>query len=114
MARETAREFHDGTLPQEGAKTAHLCSMCRPHFCSMRITEDVRKRAAEKGLTGDVALAEGMQKKSREFVKRERRFKGVNINFETALSKLDSHGFSSLRKRAFWSWSFHGAQLNDK
>ena len=44
---ETAREFHDETLPQEGAKTAHFCSMCGPHFCSMKITEDVRKYAAE-------------------------------------------------------------------
>ena len=43
----TAREFHDETLPQEGAKTAHFCSMCGPHFCSMKITEDVRKYAAE-------------------------------------------------------------------
>ena len=46
---ETAREFHDETLPQEGAKTAHFCSMCGPHFCSMKITEDVRKYAAEQG-----------------------------------------------------------------
>jgi phosphomethylpyrimidine synthase len=45
---ETAREFHDETLPQEGAKTAHFCSMCGPHFCSMKITEDVRKYAAEQ------------------------------------------------------------------
>jgi phosphomethylpyrimidine synthase len=43
---ETAREFHDETLPQEGAKTAHFCSMCGPQFCSMKITEDVRKYAA--------------------------------------------------------------------
>ena len=43
----TAREFHDETLPQEGAKTAHFCSMCGPHFCSMKITEDVRKYAAK-------------------------------------------------------------------
>ncbi len=47
---ETAREFHDETLPQEGAKTAHFCSMCGPHFCSMKITEDVRKYAAEQEL----------------------------------------------------------------
>jgi hypothetical protein len=46
----TAREFHDETLPQEGAKTAHFCSMCGPHFCSMKITEDVRKYAAEQGV----------------------------------------------------------------
>ena len=48
---ETAREFHDETFPQEGAKTAHFCSMCGPHFCSMKITEDVRKYAAEQKLS---------------------------------------------------------------
>ncbi|HWY76280.1 MAG TPA: phosphomethylpyrimidine synthase ThiC, partial [Verrucomicrobiae bacterium] len=52
---ETAREFHDETLPQEGAKAAHFCSMCGPHFCSMKITEDVRKYAAEQGVTDDEA-----------------------------------------------------------
>jgi len=63
----TAREFHDETLPQEGAKTAHFCSMCGPHFCSMKITEDVRKYAAEQELTDAEALKAGMQQKSREF-----------------------------------------------
>jgi hypothetical protein len=48
----TAREFHDETLPQDGAKTAHFCSMCGPHFCSMKITEDVRKYAAKQGDLG--------------------------------------------------------------
>ena len=52
----TAREFHDETLPQEGAKTAHFCSMCGPHFCSMKITEDVRKYAAEQGVSEEEAL----------------------------------------------------------
>src|SRR5881396_2204372 len=65
---ETAREFHDETLPQEGAKTAHFCSMCGPHFCSMRITEDVRKYAAEQGIAEEVALKQGMEEKSKEFV----------------------------------------------
>jgi phosphomethylpyrimidine synthase len=65
----TAREFHDETLPQEGAKTAHFCSMCGPHFCSMRITEDVRKYAAEQGIAEEEALAAGMAGKAREFVK---------------------------------------------
>ena len=65
---ETAREFHDETLPQDGAKTAHFCSMCGPHFCSMKITEDVRRYAAEKGLGTDAAIAEGMAEKSGEFV----------------------------------------------
>ena len=64
---ETAREFHDETLPQEGAKTAHFCSMCGPHFCSMRITEDVRKYAAEQKLSEDEALQAGMEQKAREF-----------------------------------------------
>jgi phosphomethylpyrimidine synthase len=64
---ETAREFHDETLPQEGAKTAHFCSMCGPHFCSMRITEDVRKYAAEQGLAEEVAIEEGLKQKATEF-----------------------------------------------
>src|ERR1700736_6387983 len=66
---ETAREFHDETLPQEGAKTAHFCSMCGPHFCSMRITEDVRRYAAEKGLSDDAAIKEGLEEKAAEFAK---------------------------------------------
>ena len=66
----TAREFHDETLPQEGAKTAHFCSMCGPHFCSMKITEDVRKYAAEQGITEDQALKKGMEAKSKEFVEK--------------------------------------------
>ena len=66
----TAREFHDETLPQEGAKSAHFCSMCGPHFCSMKITEDVRKYAAERGLSEDEALNAGMEEKSAEFVER--------------------------------------------
>jgi phosphomethylpyrimidine synthase len=63
----TAREFHDETLPQDGAKTAHFCSMCGPHFCSMKITEDVRKYAAEQGLSEEEALKAGMDEKSKEF-----------------------------------------------
>jgi phosphomethylpyrimidine synthase len=66
----TAREFHDETLPQEGAKTAHFCSMCGPHFCSMKITEDVRKYAAEHGVTEQDALQKGMEEKSREFTEK--------------------------------------------
>jgi phosphomethylpyrimidine synthase len=65
---ELARSFHDETLPQEGAKTAHFCSMCGPHFCSMKITEDVRRYAAEKGLAEEQALATGLEEKAREFV----------------------------------------------
>jgi phosphomethylpyrimidine synthase len=66
----TAREFHDETLPQEGAKTAHFCSMCGPHFCSMKITEDVRKYAAEQGIAEEAALKQGMEAKSKEFVEK--------------------------------------------
>ncbi len=66
---QRAREFHDATLPQEGAKQAHFCSMCGPHFCSMKITEDVRKYAAEKGLEEQKALEAGMQAKAEEFKK---------------------------------------------
>jgi phosphomethylpyrimidine synthase len=67
---ETAREFHDETLPQEGAKTAHFCSMCGPHFCSMKITEDVRKYAAEQAISEEDALKKGMEDKSKEFVEK--------------------------------------------
>jgi len=66
----TAREFHDETLPQDGAKTAHFCSMCGPHFCSMKITEDVRKYAAEQGIAAEEALKKGMEEKSKEFVEK--------------------------------------------
>jgi phosphomethylpyrimidine synthase len=65
---EVAREFHDETLPQEGAKLAHFCSMCGPHFCSMKITQDVREYAAQKELDEQAALHEGMKEKAAEFV----------------------------------------------
>jgi phosphomethylpyrimidine synthase len=64
---EKARAFHDETLPQEGAKSAHFCSMCGPHFCSMKITEDVRKYAAEQGVAEQDAIAKGLAEKSQEF-----------------------------------------------
>jgi phosphomethylpyrimidine synthase len=66
---ETAKDFHDATLPAQGAKLAHFCSMCGPHFCSMKITQDVREYAAEKQLAEDAALRQGMQEKSEEFRK---------------------------------------------
>jgi phosphomethylpyrimidine synthase len=66
---ETAREFHDETLPAQGAKVAHFCSMCGPHFCSMKITQDVRDYAAQKGLEEQAALAAGMKEKAEEFKK---------------------------------------------
>ena len=66
---ETAREFHDETLPAEGAKLAHFCSMCGPHFCSMKITQDVRDYAAAQGVAEENALEVGMREKSAEFVR---------------------------------------------
>ncbi|OFY85056.1 MAG: phosphomethylpyrimidine synthase ThiC [Bacteroidetes bacterium RIFCSPLOWO2_12_FULL_35_15] len=65
---DTAREFHDETLPAEGAKVAHFCSMCGPHFCSMKISEDVREYADKMGVVGDAALEVGLEEKAREFV----------------------------------------------
>ncbi len=67
---DTAKEFHDETLPQEGAKLAHFCSMCGPHFCSMKITQDVRDYAAQHGMSAEQALTRGMQEKAVEFVKK--------------------------------------------
>jgi len=67
---DKAREFHDETLPQSGAKLAHFCSMCGPHFCSMKITQDVREYAAKQGVSDQEALAKGMEQKAVEFVKR--------------------------------------------
>jgi phosphomethylpyrimidine synthase len=64
---DTARSYHDETLPQEGAKLAHFCSMCGPHFCSMKITEEVREYAAKQQLAEEEALAAGMKEKSEEF-----------------------------------------------
>ncbi|WP_018682505.1 phosphomethylpyrimidine synthase ThiC [Actinokineospora enzanensis] len=65
---DTARSFHDETLPAEPAKTAHFCSMCGPKFCSMKITQDVRKYAAEHGLSSVEAIEAGMAEMSEEFV----------------------------------------------
>jgi len=67
---DKAREFHDETLPQHGAKLAHFCSMCGPHFCSMKITQDVRDYAAKLGVDENDALAKGMEAKAVEFVKK--------------------------------------------
>jgi phosphomethylpyrimidine synthase len=66
---DKAKQFHDETLPQEGAKLAHFCSMCGPHFCSMKITQDVREFAAKHGVSDEEALKKGMEVKSIEFVK---------------------------------------------
>jgi len=67
---DKAREFHDETLPKESAKVAHFCSMCGPHFCSMKISQDVREFAAKEGVSEQEALAKGMEVKSVEFVKK--------------------------------------------
>ncbi|TWH21039.1 phosphomethylpyrimidine synthase ThiC [Prauserella rugosa] len=67
---DTARAYHDETLPAEPAKTAHFCSMCGPKFCSMRITQDVRRYAEEHGLSTVDAIEAGMQAKSEEFAER--------------------------------------------
>ncbi len=65
---DTAREFHDETLPQEGAKLAHFCSMCGPHFCSMKITQEVRDYAAQKGIIDvTTAVQAGLEDKASEF-----------------------------------------------
>ena len=67
---EKAKEFHDETLPQEGAKLAHFCSMCGPHFCSMKISQDVRDFAKAQGISDEAALKRGMEVKAVEFVKK--------------------------------------------
>ncbi len=64
---DTARDFHDETLPKDSSKEAHFCSMCGPKFCSMKITQEVREYAAAKGLSDDAALAQGLAAKSEEF-----------------------------------------------
>jgi len=65
---DRAREYHDATLPKDSAKVAHFCSMCGPHFCSMKITQDVRDYAASQGLSEEEALTRGMSAKAEEFV----------------------------------------------
>jgi len=71
---ETAAEYHDQTLPAEGAKLAHFCSMCGPNFCSMKITQDVRDYAEKQGIEEQEALEKGMEEKAKEF-----RDQGSNI-----------------------------------
>lgn len=66
---DRAREYHDETLPKDSAKVAHFCSMCGPHFCSMKITQDVRDFAKKQGISDNEALSQGMQVKAVEFVK---------------------------------------------
>ena len=64
---DTARSMHDETLPAPQARTAHVCSMCGPHFCSMRISQDVRRYAQERGLDTTEAMEAGMAEKAAEF-----------------------------------------------
>lgn len=66
---DKAREFHDETLPKDSAKVAHFCSMCGPHFCSMKITQEVREYASSQGISESQALQQGMQTKAVEFVR---------------------------------------------
>ena len=70
---DTARAYHDETLPKDSAKKAHFCSMCGPKFCSMRISADVRKYAEEHGMSPEEAQASGMREKSEEFKKAGRK-----------------------------------------
>jgi phosphomethylpyrimidine synthase len=65
---DTAREFHDETLPQDTAKVSHFCSMCGPHFCSMKITQDVREYAQRQGIESEQALKKGLEDKGKEFL----------------------------------------------
>ncbi|WP_375380008.1 phosphomethylpyrimidine synthase ThiC [Geothrix oryzae] len=67
---DTAREFHDETLPAEGAKSAHFCSMCGPHFCSMKISDDVRQYAESHGYNEEEALKKGMEEMAETFVQK--------------------------------------------
>ena len=64
---DTARDYHDETLPAQGAKVAHFCSMCGPKFCAMKITQDVREYARDQGVSVETAFDKGMEEKSREF-----------------------------------------------
>jgi len=67
---DTAKDFHDETLPKDSMKTAHFCSMCGPHFCSMKITQDVRDYAEKTGVSAEAALQQGMTEKAIEFVRK--------------------------------------------
>jgi phosphomethylpyrimidine synthase len=84
---ETARAYHDETLPAERAKVAHFCSMCGPKFCSMRITQDVRAYAAEHGVSPETAIEVGMKEKSVEFVER-----GGDVYVQSSDGKASDQG----------------------
>jgi len=76
---DTAKAYHDETLPSENAKVAHFCSMCGPHFCSMKISQDVRDFARAKGITENDALKKGFEEKSKEFLE-----KGADVYLDPA------------------------------
>ncbi|WIV21372.1 phosphomethylpyrimidine synthase ThiC [Paenibacillus polygoni] len=78
---ERALSYHDETLPAEGAKTAHFCSMCGPKFCSMRITQDIRNLAAEKGVSETEAVHVGMQEKAAEYRNKHSSISSLDIDF---------------------------------
>ena len=67
---ERAREYHDETLPAQGAKLAHFCSMCGPKFCSMKISQEVRDFAAANDIVDNKVIAKGMEEKSKEFIEK--------------------------------------------
>jgi phosphomethylpyrimidine synthase len=92
---DTAREFHDETLPAQGAKVAHFCSMCGPHFCSMKITQDVRDYAAQIGVEEQAALAAGMKEKAEEFKKT-----GSQIYHEVGSAGAGESGAVTMRAAA--------------
>jgi phosphomethylpyrimidine synthase len=82
----TARAYHDETLPAEGAKLAHFCSMCGPKFCSMELTQQVRDYARAKGLDERTAIEAGMEEKALEFRTESRREVSVESLPEPAQS----------------------------
>ena len=105
---ERAVEYHDETLPAEGAKTAHFCSMCGPKFCSMRISQDIRNYAKDKDLNTTEAIHQGMKDKAEEFKKQVVKFtnnerKGLcQIRHRPFLSKLHvNDGFTWSKS---WIW----------
>ena len=97
---ETARAFHDETLPQEGAKTAHFCSMCGPHFCSMELTQQLREYAEEKGLSAEEAVAAGLEAKAREFREQELVQLGASGGAESASPRRSRPAARALRRHA--------------
>ena len=86
---DKAKSFHDETLPKESAKVAHFCSMCGPHFCSMKITQDVRDYAARQGIKEEEALTQGMETKAVEFVEQRRRDLSQGVSLSNCSENTD-------------------------